>query len=117
MAWILTEKQEVIESLLDARQLAQSLEFFLRSQGRTQEADRVWEDNQRLQVEIDTLIGRTMDEWGKEAEAITATLNVAVDQLSEAIKKIKQKIQVAENVVKAIGLIDEILKILKPLFL
>ncbi|MFP5223625.1 MAG: hypothetical protein ACLGSA_15140 [Acidobacteriota bacterium] len=117
MHWNLTDKQEVIECLIDARQNAQKLEFALRGKEKYKEADRIWEANQRLQVEIDTLIGRAMDEWGQNAQQILAQLNAAEKEIAEAVKKVKEEVEIVANAVKVVGVIDKIITILGPLLL
>jgi len=117
MHWNLTEKQETIECLIDVRQNAQKLEFVLRGKEKYKEADRIWEANQRLQVEIDTLIGRTMDAWGQSAQQILVLLSAAEKEIADAVKKVKEEVKIAENASKVAGTIDKIITILGPLLL
>jgi hypothetical protein len=113
MAFEQTQKEKVIESLMAARRQGQITEINLRFQGKTDEAEKVWQDNARLSAEIDILIGQMMDEWLGNAERAIKGLAKVNSKLEAAVAEIKKQINVAQNVVKIIGLLDEAVAIAK----
>jgi hypothetical protein len=113
MAFEQTEKEKVVESLMAAHRQGQLTEVSLRFQGKPDEADKVWQDNTRLSAEIDILIGRMMDEWLGDAESAIKGLAKANTKLEAAVDEIKKQINVAQNVVKIIGLLDDAIAIAK----
>jgi hypothetical protein len=113
MAFEQTQKEKVIESLMAEHRQGQLTEVSLRLQGKPDEADKVWQDNTRLSAEIDILIGRMMDEWLGDAERTIKGLAKANTKLEAAVAEIKKQINVAQNVVKIIGLLDDAVAIAK----
>jgi hypothetical protein len=91
----------------------QLAEISLRFQGKTDEAERVWQDNRRLAAEIDILIGQMMDEWLGNAERAIKGLAKIGTKLEAAVAEIKKQINVAQNVVKIVGLLDDAVAIAK----
>lgn len=113
MAFEPTEKEKVLESLMSAHSQGQLAEVSLRLQGKPDEADKLKPGNTRLSTEIDTLIGQMMDEWLGDAERAIKGLAKANTMLEAAIAEIKKQINVAQNVVKIIGLLDDAVAIAK----
>jgi hypothetical protein len=113
MAFEQTQKEKVVESLMAARRQGQTIEITLRFQGKTDEAEKVWQENRRLSTEIDILIGQMMDEWLGDAERVIKGLGKISTKLEAAIAEIKKQITVAQNVVKIIGLLDDAVAIAK----
>ncbi len=113
MAFEQTQKEKVIESLMAAHRQGQITEINLRFQGKTDEAEKVWQENARLSAEIDILIGQMMDEWLSNAERAIKGLEKINTKLEAAVAEIKKQINVAQNVVKIIGLLDDAVAIAK----
>jgi hypothetical protein len=113
MAFKPTDKEKVLESLMSLHRQGQIAEINLRLQGKADEAERVWQDNRRLAAEIDILIGQMMDEWLGNAERTIKGLAKISTKLEAAVAEIKSQINVAENVVKIIGLLDDAVAIAK----
>lgn len=113
MAFEQTEKEKVVESLMTARRQGQTTEITLRFQGKTDEAEKVWQSNSRLSAEIDILIGQMMDEWLGNAERAIKKVTAANAKLEAAVAEIKKQMNVAQNVVKIIGLLDDAVAIAK----
>jgi hypothetical protein len=113
MAFEQKQKEKVVESLMAAHREGQITEITLRFQGKTDEAEKVWQENSRLYTEIDILIGQMMDEWLGNAENAIKGLAKINTKLEGAVAEIKKQINVAENVVKVIGLLDDALAIAK----
>ena len=113
MAFELTEKEKVLESLTAAHRQGQLAEVSLRLQGKPNEADKIKPDNTRLSEEIDILIGQMMDEWLGDADRTMKDLMAVNAKLEAAVAKIKKQINIAQNVVKVLGLLDEAVAIAK----
>jgi hypothetical protein len=113
MAFELAEKEKVLESLTAAHRQGQLAEVSLRLQERPDEAEKIKPGNTRLSTEIDTLIGQMMDEWLGDADRTMKDLTTANAKLEAAVTKIKKQINVAQNVVKTLGLLDEVVTIAK----
>jgi hypothetical protein len=113
MAFVESEKEQLLTSLMDMRRQGQSAEIDLRFQQRTADADALKEANKRLTKQIDALLGRLMREWlGTAATAMTDLGNTSA-ALEAATADIKKKIAIAQNVVKAVGLLDDAVAIAK----
>lgn len=113
MAFEPSEKEKVLGSLMNAHRQGQLAEVSLRLQGKPDEADKIKPGNTRLSGEIDTLIGQMMDEWLGDADRTVKELTAANAKLEAAAAEIKKQINVAENVVKALGLLDDVVAIAK----
>ena len=113
MAFELTEKEKVLESMTAAHRQGQLAEVSLRLQGKPDEADKIKPGNKRLSGEIDTLIGQMMDKWLGDADSTMKDLTAVNADLGAAIAEIKKQIDIAKNVVKVLGLLDEAVAIAK----
>jgi hypothetical protein len=113
MAFEPTEKEEILESLINSRRQGQLAELALRFQKKTDEAEKIWEENARLSTEIDILLGQMMEEWLGSADQAIKKLTAASTNLEAAVADIKKQINVAQNVVKVIGLLDDVVGIAK----
>jgi predicted transcriptional regulator len=113
MAFKPTDKEKVLESLMAAHRQGQITEINLRLQEKPDEAEKVWQENSRLSAEIDILIGQMMDEWLGDAERAIKGLAKINTKLEAAVAEIKKQINVAQNVVKIIGLLDDAVAIAK----
>jgi hypothetical protein len=82
-------------------------------QGKPDEADKIRPGNTRLSREIDILIGQMMDEWLGDADRTMKDLTAVNAKLEAAVAEIKKQINVAQNVVKALGLLDDAVAIAK----
>ena len=113
MAFELTEKEKVLESLTAAHRQGQLAEVSLRLQGKPDEAEKVKPGSTRLSTEIDTLIGQMMDEWLGDADRNMKDLTAGNAKLETAIAEIKKQINIAQNAVKVLGLLDDAVAIAK----
>lgn len=113
MAFEPTKKEKVLESLMSTHRQGQLAEVSLRLQGKPDEADKIKPGNTRLSGEIDTLIGQMMDEWLGDADRTVKELTAANAKLEVAVAEIKKQINIAQNVVKALGLLDDAVAIAK----
>lgn len=113
MAFEPTDKEKVLESLMTAHRQGQVTEVSLRLQGKPDEADKIKSGNTRLSGEIDILIGQMMDKWLGDADRTMKDLTAVNAKLDAAVAEIKKQINIAQNVVKVLGLLDEAVAIAK----
>jgi len=113
MAFESTDKEKVLESMMAAHRQGQLAEVSLRLQGKPDEADKIKPANTRLSTEVDILIGQMMDEWLGDADRTMKDLMAVNAKLEAAVAKIKKQINIAQNVVKVLGLLDEAVAIAK----
>src|SRR6266516_1398354 len=101
------EKIAAITAMQSAYWDAQQLELTLRFKAKTAEAEDVWAKNQRLGTEIDILIGEAIDQWANDAATVATNIKAATDDLEKRVQQIKADIDLAQNIVEAVGLIDD----------
>lgn len=106
-----SDKQDIISGLLVANQKAHMVETTLRFKGRASEANQISEKTTELSDKIDELLGRVMDEWTGEAEKIDSSISKANASLQKTIRDIQNDLKIAENVVKAVGFVDDVIVI------
>ena len=113
MAFESTDKEKVLESMMAAHRQGQLAEVSLRLQGKPDQAEKLRPGNTRLSTEVDILIGQMMDEWLGNSERAIKGLAKITTKLEAAVAEIKKQINVAQNVVKIIGLLDDAVAIAK----
>jgi phage host-nuclease inhibitor protein Gam len=104
-----TEKQQIIQKLSQVKQGLIKAETRLRLQNEKAEANRVATKSRALQKEIDNLMKHVIDEWLGAAREVLGDIKKANDSLQAAISDIQRKVEVAKNVVKIIGLVDDVI--------
>lgn len=108
-------KEEVIQKLLVTKQRANILEVRLLLRNKEEEAKKVAKKSKALTRQIDKLLGQVMDEWQGQATKIINDIKTANTTLQKSITNIKKKVQTVNNIIKAIGLIDDVIAIAKGL--
>ena len=108
-------KEAVIQRLLVTKQRANTLEVRLLLAGKSEEAGKVAKRSKALTRQIEKLLGQVMDEWAGESTKIIADLKTANAGLQTSITNIKKNVKTAENIVKAVGLIDDAIVIARGL--
>jgi len=111
------EKDNVINQLMDQSDKNKKLERDLRIEGKYEEADRIWAADQVLSVEIDILLGHRMDDWKKSANEVKPKIEAATKKFEVAAADIKKGIDLAKNVIKVLGYIDDLIGIAKSLLI
>ena len=117
MAFTPSEKEKFLVALMDTRRGAQTAEIRLRVQSQTTEADQVKNACDRLTDEIDTLTGQLMNEWLASAAKAITDLTQRSAAVDEALADIKKKLEIAQNVVKLVGAIDDAVAIAKKVLM
>jgi hypothetical protein len=109
MAMTEENKQEVITRLLIGKQKAHKLETSLRFKGKGEEADKVAQKASELSNQIDTLLAQVLEDWLGQTDAIIQEVKTANTALQQSIRKIQQGVKTAENLVKALGFLDDLI--------
>ena len=107
MAVTKTTKLEFVQRLLSTKQKASTLEMTLRFKGKKDEADQVKNSNAKLQSQIDILLGKIIDDWLAQGTQITDEIKGLNTKLQRSIASIQNNVNTAQNIVKAVGLIDD----------
>jgi hypothetical protein len=105
----------VIDEMKSLSDTSRSLELDLRFRAERNEADRVWEAHRRLDMEIDILIGRAMDDWGDDLEAALTELKAQTALVDEAIASLQKLKRITAKVGQFVGYIDQAIAIAKKL--
>ena len=104
-------KRQVMQRFLKAKEKVHALEFELLLQGRDDDAAMVREAGNRVSDEIDRLLKQIMEEWLGEAKDVELELRAKNRSLQASISEIRKKVRTAQNVVKALGYVDDIVAI------
>jgi hypothetical protein len=100
-------KQEFVRRLRVTRDTGVDLEISLKFKGEFEEADKVAAATAALTRQIDKLLGQIIDEWLAQGLDIVAEITGVNASLEKSIDKINKDVETAQNVVKAIGFIDD----------
>ena len=100
-------KEEIIQGLLVTKQKAHALEVRLLLKGKQKDGKKVARKSKALSRKIDILLGQVMDEWQGQGNKIIKDIKSANADLQRSIAEIKRNVKTAQNIVKAIGLIDD----------
>ena len=92
-----------------------NVEARLRFAGDDAAADEIAARHDELRDEIDRLRGQVADQWTLNAAQLEEGIRKANEKVQASIRKIQKKINVAENVVKVIGLVDDAITAVKGL--
>jgi hypothetical protein len=104
-------RAEAIEVLRSIHRSAQILEIELRFARRQPEAERLWTLNVRLAQDIDVLDGRAVEQWLGHAGAMLEKLRHARRGLQAALDRILDETTTPQQMVEAIGFVEEALQI------
>lgn len=105
------DKEALIDALLESKRKGFRLEISLRFQGKNAEADKVKAKTRKLSRTMDNLLSQAMQSWLGNATVLRQTMTKTNANLQASIRDIKKKIEVAENIVKAIGYLDDAIKL------
>ena len=107
----MTKKQEIIQLLLAAKSKAYLAEVKLLLKRKSDEANEVKTHGKELSRKIDRLIAQTMSDWLEDAEIIIKNVKSTNKKLQRSINDIQNDVNIAKNIVKIVGFIDEIVEI------
>lgn len=104
-------KLELIHGLERTMSKGHRLVLTLRFQGRTQEARRVEARAKKLSKHIDKLMAAAMDDWLGSATQLKLRLARSNNRIQYSLREIQKKKDVAANVVKIIGHLDDVIQL------
>ena len=107
------KKENIVQKLLITNQKATTMRTRLLIQGEADKAAEVQAKGQQLTNEIDNLLAQMMSSWAGNADQLAQKISGLNTNLQSTINKVKQRTQTAQQVVKAVGLIDDAISIAK----
>jgi hypothetical protein len=108
-------KEALYDSLDESKRKGQRLEIRLRFQGKNEDADQVKAKTDELSQQLDDLLAGIMENWSGNAKALITATKDTNKRLQASIRDIKNKIKIGENLVKALGYLDDAIKVAKKL--
>lgn len=105
------DKPRPVLLLLEQKQTAGNLIFQLRLKGKNDEAEKLQQKCDELQDQIDELLKKSMQDWLDQAQKLQGDLQDAVKGLKKSVAEIKKNVQTAQNITKAIGFVDDAIRI------
>ncbi len=110
-------KISVIQRALITKQKLVLLEFHLRTKGQDVDAQMCASKGVELQAEIDVMLGEAMDAWRARAETLVTGLGDINNKLQSSILQIKKNVATAQNLIKALELVDDAIALIRTLAL
>ena len=80
----------------------------LRLDGKDDEAQQIQERRTKLRAEIDRIRGKAAEDWAAKADALAADVKAHNETVQGYINDIKNNIETAQNVVKLVGAVDDL---------
>ncbi len=111
MSVSMTKKQEIIQQLLASKTKAYQAEVKLLLKQKPNEANEVKNHGKELSRRIDNLIAETMSDWIGNADKLISDVKLINKKVQRSINDINNNVNVAGNIVKLVGFIDEIVEI------
>jgi hypothetical protein len=103
--------EQLLAQLRDARKKAQDLRDDLLAEAKYEDADKVDASIPPLTRQIDRLIAGRMAGWLEEAAADVAAIQAKKAQLDASIREIREGVATAQGIVKAVGYIDDLVRL------
>jgi len=107
----MNKKQEIIQQLLASKTKAYQAEVKLLLKQKPSEAAEVKNHGKELSKRIDNLIAETMSNWLGNADKLISDVKLINKNVQRSIKDINNNVNVAGNVVKLVGFIDDVVEI------
>lgn len=111
MAVSQSQKEKIVRGLLIARQKATSLRARLRLLGESDAAASVTDQVEVLDARIEELLEDMMSAWRGTAQSKINQISRANTKLQGTIRGVRDRERRANEVVKAIGLLDSVIEI------
>jgi hypothetical protein len=109
-------KIELIDALERTKAKAHRLALTLRFRRREAESEQITARARKLSRRVDGLIAAAMDEWTGSAAAHKERLAGSNTRLQRIIREIEKDNNVAENVIRAVSLLDAVLQTVSEFF-
>jgi DNA integrity scanning protein DisA with diadenylate cyclase activity len=105
------EKEAIIDKFLTTKRKGHMLEIALSFKGMDGDAERVKAKNAELSEKVDNLLANIMQDWIDETDSgVVDGLTKVNSKIQDTIRDVKKDIELAKNVVKALGYLDEAIK-------
>lgn len=105
------EKNELLDRLSVCYNRANYCKMLCDEKGNKEQAAQCDRRKKRLMVEIDGLLQDLYQDWIGRAEQLKPKLDKANTEIDKLIEKIEKDIECAQNIVKIIGYIDDVVKL------
>jgi hypothetical protein len=110
-----TTPRDLVNELLITRRQAQRLAISLRFQGRESAAIGAEEKVGELSDQIDRMLAAEMETWVQGAADLTARLKGINQRLSADVDSIRKRDQNVERIARALGAIDDVIRMIRRL--
>jgi hypothetical protein len=100
-------KRELIQKTRESIRKGDDLEVELIFKGKKDEAEKIRKETDKLIEKNKALIASLMEEWLGTAAEIEGKMEIVNTGLEAVIQDIKEDIEIAKNVVKALGYLDD----------
>lgn len=105
------EKEAVIDKFLATKRKGHMLEIDLSFKGMDDDAEKVKAKNTELSGKVDNLLSNIMRDWIDDtASGVVVELQKINTKIQNTIRDIKKDTEIAKNVVKVLGYLDEAIK-------
>lgn len=101
------DKESIVDNLLITKRKGHNLEIDLMFKGMETEAENIRTETNELSKKVDSLLADLMKDWIGSAKATIESTRKTNQNLQKAIRDIKKDVEVAKNIVKAVGYLDE----------
>lgn len=108
-------KENAIDSMQITLHRSRNLALEFRFYGDDTSALKLEKKNKELSKLIDKLIIAAVENWLLDAKKVTANIKKSNTSLQRSITSIKKKKNIGDNLVKALGLVDDVISIAKTL--
>ena len=105
------KKLAIIDKFLTTKRKGHMLEIDLSFKGMDDDAEKVKAKNTKLSEKVDNLLANIMQDWIDDtASGVVEELKKINRKIQDTIRDVKKDIELAKNVVKALGYLDEAIK-------
>lgn len=105
------DKESIVDNLLITKRKGHNLEIDLMFKGMEAEAKKIKTETDKLSKQVDNLLAQLMTDWIGSAKTTIESTRKTNQNLQKAIRDIKKDVEVAKNIAKAVGYLDEAIKI------
>ncbi|MGJ8654498.1 MAG: hypothetical protein ACSHX8_14655 [Opitutaceae bacterium] len=107
----ISDKNILLDKLSISYNRTNYLKILCEEEGLLDQALKLERRRSRLKLEIDALLRDLYQDWIGDAKSLKGNIDGSNKKLKEAIKDIEKKIKIAQNIVKAVGYIDDVIKV------
>jgi DNA integrity scanning protein DisA with diadenylate cyclase activity len=105
------DKELIVDKLLITKRKGHNLEIDLMFKEMEADAKKVKTKTNKLSKKVDSLLAALMQDWIGSAKLTIESIKKTNENLQKTIRDIKKDVEVAKNIVKAIGYLDDVIMI------